>query len=202
MHGRRKKILFAVCLAFFIASLVWDRAFVSAQPGDASDPLVSKSYVDGQLAEIRGMLSDLQGGYQGAPHDYQSDETGPGPMTEKDQVVAEVVNYVESVYGGLLRQAGHAAEQPGAQAAPYDVLFLETGKTLIAESGSEMILRGGSASAVTGINGLCDVTSGIDILNGSEIPLNHLLIVPASDGRGIAVVYNAYLMIKGSYRVY
>jgi hypothetical protein len=150
---KKKYGLILICAAIFLASLFYFRSEVSAQPGDMTDPVVTKSYVDGQISQLMVLINQLN-----------------------------------AMGGG----------QPTA-VAPYETVFASEGRMLIAESGTEIILRGGSAIAITGINGLCDVTSGNDILNGTEIPLNHLLLVPASDGRGLVATKDAYLMIKGGY---
>ena len=39
--------------------------------------------------------------------------------------------------------------------------------------------------------------------DGGELPINHLLIVPRADGRGISVSSEkAYLMVRGDYEIY
>ena len=186
----KKQVLSITCCVFFAASFLFNRIMTPAQPGGASDPLVTKSYVDGQLEQIRAMLPAI------TLHPSIEDQ-----MTQSDSstVIFEVITYLENVYGELFSQESHTEPPMPAEQVPYEALFLETGNTLIAYSGTELILRGGEATAVTGINGLCNVTTGMDITNGMDIPLNHLLIVPASDGRGIHITPDAYIMIKGGY---
>ena len=74
---------------------------------------------------------------------------------------------------------------------------------LIGDAGSEIILRSGSATAITSPSGgLSDVTAGTDITEGKPIPANHLLIIPRSDGRGIFVTKNStFVMVRGGYTI-
>jgi hypothetical protein len=177
-----------ISAAFLLASLFYVQT-VGAQPGDAADPVVTKSYVDGQLEQLRQLVNNLP---------YPTPAQSPPPM-DSSLIVSDVLSEIEALYGDMLRQPPvENTGFPQAQ-APFETVFAPAGSRIIGDSGAEIILRGGGAVAVTGVNGLCDVTSGADIVNGGEIPLNHLLIVPASDGRGLVATYDAYLMIKGGY---
>ncbi len=99
-----------------------------------------------------------------------------------------------------LNTSGTAAEGIGQ----YEVVFLEQGSKLMAKTPCEIILRTGSAIAVSIIsNGLNDITEGTEILNASEIPLYHALLVPrGNDGRGIQITSpDAYVMVRGEYEI-
>ncbi len=83
----------------------------------------------------------------------------------------------------------------------YDVVYLTKGQTIVGSS--EFILRSGSAVATCpGINGITDITDGVDLTDAMEIPWNHLLLVPRDDGRGITVTsVEAYIMARGQYTI-
>ncbi len=88
----------------------------------------------------------------------------------------------------------------------FEVIELEAGQTLIAGASSEIILRAGRATAISGKNGdgLSDITSGdgSELFTGDEIPRNHLLLVSRDDGRGLtAVSQKVYLLFKGTYEI-
>lgn len=177
------------------AAVVMYGVSVSAQPGDTSDPLVSKTYVDGQINQLKTLINNLSGtsGVSGTATLNQS---------EKDAMVAEVLAYIETVYGESLRNTQAGAVQPvqsSSEEAVFTVVHAYKGQTLMGQSSTEIILRGGTATAVTGVNGLCDITGGADVMNGMNIKTNHLLIVPVGDGRGMTFTSDAYLMIKGGY---
>jgi len=91
----------------------------------------------------------------------------------------------------------------------FTVVNLEPGQFLEGKEGTEIILRAGNASVVAKtfddgtVNGLTDATIGEDLTSGS-VPMNHLLLVPRSDGRGVkAESYHSDIifMVKGDYNI-
>ena len=132
-----------------------------AQPGTASDPLVTQRYVDERIAQLQAQITALQN-QQGNNHGQ------PGPT---------------------------------GQVVPFTPLFVPGGSTLIADAGVEFILRSGTAHVIAGPNGLVDVTAGMDIANGQPVSRNHLMLVPATDGRGLHFATDSWLMIKGGFVV-
>lgn len=84
----------------------------------------------------------------------------------------------------------------------FKVVALSGGETLMCDAGAELILRMGSAEVVaTAKGGLADVTDGADLPDGSYVPLNHQLVVPLSDGRGIYANEYVLVMVKGGYTI-
>lgn len=87
-------------------------------------------------------------------------------------------------------------------AVSYTPVQLAAGQTLIGGEGTEIILRSGIATAIdNGANGVSDITAGVDLMTGADVGLNHLLLIPRNDGRGIAAVTEIWVMIRGSYTV-
>lgn len=112
------------------------------------------------------------------------------PLVSKSYLDTVVVPYLE----GLISSGGTAAV--------FGVVEVPAGKNLIGGAGCEMILRMGSAVIVaTAKGGVCDSTSGIDLPNAAEAPLNHLLIVPLNDGRGLLAAEKCLVMVKGAYEI-
>ena len=84
----------------------------------------------------------------------------------------------------------------------YTPLQLTAGQRLIGKEGTEIILRSGEATAIdNGANGISDITAGADLMTGTQVALNHLLLVPRSDGRGITAVTDIWVMIRGDYTI-
>lgn len=84
----------------------------------------------------------------------------------------------------------------------FRVISLSAGQKMICESGTELILRMGSATIIaTQKGGIADTTSGFDLANGAAMPSNHLLIVPLDDGRGISANNDVLVMVKGGYEI-
>jgi hypothetical protein len=170
-------------LLVIVLIMGYGKVTATANPGDANDPLVTRRYVDDQIASLRALIG-------------QSGSSGGGiSAADRDYILAEVIAYIDAVYGGTF----HSAPPSAVQQAPFEAVFARAGRTIIGVSGTEMILRGGRAIALTGEHGLCNVTTGIDVVNGDEIILNHLHLVPFTDGRGMHFIEDSYLMIKGDY---
>jgi len=85
--------------------------------------------------------------------------------------------------------------------AKFELLSVEAGRAVLpANTGAEIVVRSGRAVAIAGeAGGLADVTAGRDIGDGAAIPLNHLLVVPRADGRGLKASTDLILMIRGDY---
>jgi len=82
------------------------------------------------------------------------------------------------------------------------VVEVPAGKQLIGFGGTEIIVRSGSATAIDSeLGGLSDVTAGKDLRRGEQAPVNHLLIVPRDDGRGIQAVTPLFVMVRGNYKL-
>lgn len=107
-----------------------------------------------------------------------------------------------------------ASDNPGSEGDPvvsksyvdaktsFSPIQLTQGQKLIGAEGTEMILRSGEASAIdNGVNGISDLTSGMDLMTGNQVVLNHLLLVPRSDGRGISALTDIWIMVRGSYTI-
>ena len=84
----------------------------------------------------------------------------------------------------------------------FQVVSVNNGQVLEGADGTELILRMGTADVVaTAKGGLADVTAGTDLADGLQVPANHHLIVPLSDGRGVRATKDCLFMIKGRYTV-
>lgn len=86
---------------------------------------------------------------------------------------------------------------------------LTKGQQLAATGSCEIVLRGGSGTVVItdSVNllnkvGFSDLTAAKEVLNGTAVEKNHLLLASAGDGRLITVTSDvAYFMVRGDYTV-
>ena len=96
----------------------------------------------------------------------------------------------------------------------YETVFVPYGATVIATDDDDtvmLILRSGSAVAVSPyteigtVQGLNDLTDGVDLLNGDQIPLFNSIMIPrgGKDGRGVTVtsLEGAYFLLGGDYTI-
>jgi hypothetical protein len=82
----------------------------------------------------------------------------------------------------------------------FEVVEVSAGAKLVGRAGTEMILRGGKATAIdNGKDGISDLTAGKDLKMGTAISMNHLLLIPKDDGRGIYCTIQSWVMVKGEY---
>ncbi|MCK9479904.1 MAG: hypothetical protein M0R40_10485 [Firmicutes bacterium] len=117
------------------------------------------------------------------------------PGGEDDPVIT--LSYIEQI---LMPSITKQIEQ--SSATIFEVVEVAAGKSVICEAGAEIILRKGAASVIaTQKGGIANVTSGVDLQNGANVPANSLLIVPLSDGRGITAADDVIVMIKGKYGI-
>ncbi len=144
-------------------------------PGSKEDPLVTKSYVDDQVKDLQEAMG--QGNY--------------GVLEE--QLAAQSLLIEE------LRKQLETTAQP---AQTYELITIAAGGTLIAEQGTEMILRAGKANIMGSYNGgVQDVTEGVDLQHGQEAPKYHLLISPRTEGRGLFAETEIIVMVRGGYTI-
>lgn len=150
-----------------------------SEPGSSNDPLVTKSYVDDQIAKVK------------------NSETGnTSVIDEQLKVQAQLID--------ILKQQIEALSQEVEQGAgsTYEVVTVPKGETLLGKQGSEVIIRAGEAKVVgsTG-GGLQDMTEGTDLNDKQSAPKYHLLIIPREDGRGLYATTDLVVMVRGGYSI-
>ncbi|MCD5414669.1 MAG: hypothetical protein LR001_06685 [Clostridiales bacterium] len=114
-------------------------------------------------------------------------------MSYVDQRMEQMQFYIDEKVAGAERNI---------TASTFEVIEVKAGQTLIAGKGTELIIRGGKATAITSaLGGLSDITAARDIQSGETVPANHLIIVPRDDGRGIKATTDLFIMIKGVFSI-
>ncbi|MEY9096604.1 hypothetical protein [Paenibacillus sp. RC84] len=153
-------------------------------PGSADDPVVTKSYLEQYVQGLGGSVGT--GGGNG--------------LTEskiKEIIAQEIAKLPTNNGGGGTPSTG--------QGNAMKVVALKAGQTILADAGSELIVRNGKTLAVSNDdNGIPDVTAGKDLAAGTVVQNNHLLIFPR-DGRGVKPdlkeTADVYVMVRGGYVV-
>ena len=104
-------------------------------------------------------------------------------------------------------------EENKPMSAAYDIVHMTYGQKLFSQKNSfEIILRTGEAEVVSPfsyengseyVQGVADITAGVDLTDGTNIEKNHMLVVPSGgDGRGILVTSeDAYILVRGEYYI-
>ncbi|NMA65130.1 MAG: hypothetical protein GX957_02675 [Clostridiaceae bacterium] len=141
--------------------------------------------------------------------------TGTGGTADTSDVILASVDYVDEKINQLkekvdelnaLVEVLEKKVEDHSTSLLFEVIELEAGQTLIAGASSEIILRAGKATAISGEHGdgLSDITTGggKNLFTGDDIPNDHLLLVSRDDGRGLtAVSQKVYLLFKGTYEI-
>jgi len=147
------------------------------QPGSGEDPLVTQSYVEQRNEQLK----------------YYFDEKNQ----ELNSLIQQNTDKVS-----ILEEKTNTMFQGEGTAANLEIVTLTAGQQLIGLAGSEIILRSGEATAIQSeLGGLADVTEGRDVKQGEIVPLNHLLLIPRSDDRGVKAVTECILMVRGQHNI-
>lgn len=189
---------------------IWvSKAAESVQPGSAEDPLVTKSYLEEQLRKWTG------GQVQTPPAAGSGSTAGSESSVSSDTVkaiVQEELNKAKQEWQAQLdalqgkgTTTGPSQSSPSLdleEAVTLTVLKLEPGQILYGGVGTELIVRSGKTIAVSNSDGIPDVTAGVDVVSGTAVENNHLLVIPR-EGRGIKAASDntgeIYVMVRGIY---
>ena len=168
----------------------------TTEPGSTADPLVSKSYVDQALAKLADKAYVDAALAKSADKAYVDQALATAAQKAVDKA------YVDQAVSARMAEMAAAAKAYTDGKTGFQVVNLPKGATLLAQSGTELVLRGGKAKAVVSEKGgVLDATGGTDLWQGASIPANHLLIIPVSDGRGMVAETDAILIVKGTFTV-
>lgn len=189
---RKSRIALLACMVLSFAMLAVSSAAGAGQPGSTDDPLVTKSYVDQKISQLAAQIGSGSG----------TSGTGNVSQATIDQLRTDVGDLTKFIIDAL-QQIETLKGRVAALETGYTVVEnVQAGKKIILAGGSEAILRSGSATAIEGTNGgLVDASAGVDLKQGANVPLQHLLISSRSDGRGLLIKSASYLLVRGSYTI-
>lgn len=181
----------------------------SSQLGSADDPVVTKSYVDQQIQKaLGGSISSTDSKTNSSsskdtlPSSSANSNTSSGSSSKNNNTGSTPTT--PPVSGGTSTPATQTGSSSSASNG-VSIVELRPGKKLIAEPGTQLIVRTGKAKVYSeGTNGLIDITVGNELGGSQAAPNNHLLLFPR-EGRGVEVDstlrYNATIMVIGNYKV-
>ncbi len=174
MMKNNKKLITSILAIVIIGATV--ESAETSQPGSSSDPIVSKSYVDEQINEIKLLLQ----------------ENNSNQNTD---------NFSQNQINSILSQI-NSMQTGNSSMASYVPVSASRGQKIIGEEGTEIILRSGAAVSYSpNSDGIVNATKGLDLKNGEYIGKNNILIVPRSDGRGVSVTSDAWFMVRGRFAI-
>ncbi len=113
--------------------------------------------------------------------------SSPTPNTTKPSITASPSN---------------STSQLQADAFKFKTITVKAGKKLIGSASTEIILRIGKATAIgSKTYGIIDIMNGSELKTGSEVKINHLVLIPIDDNRGITAKTNCTLLVRGDYKI-
>lgn len=126
---------------------------------------------------------------------YLEDIFGP-------RIMDEVIKKIDADYVKI----SDLSTQTGGS---YTLVTMKKGETFMADSVCEIVFLSGSATVfvtssenLNNHEGISDLTSGTVLINGSQLPSQHYLVIPKSDGRGFAVLSgDASILVRGEYHI-
>ncbi len=164
-----------IIIAIVVAAAL---AITFAAPGSEGDPLVTVSFVEAKLSQLKdGITSKIN----------------------------DLSSQVDDLTTQLDETKDDQPEQPTGQTLLFEAFNFPPGTQIVLGASSEFIVRRGTATIVDpDRNNMPDLTSGVDVEGGQIVPLNHHMMCPRRDGRGLLVSDDSadfWIMIKGDYIV-
>lgn len=187
---RKSKIALLACIIFSCVVLAVSSAAGAGQPGSDADPLVTKSYVDQKIAQLTAQI--------GTGTSTGTGTVDSGAVAQLQTDVGDLTKFIIDALTEIETLKGRI----NALESGYTVVEAKAGQKVILSGGSEALLRSGTAVAIKGINGvLVDASAGVDLNDGVNVPVQHLLISSRTDGRGLLIKSNAFLLVRGAYTI-
>ena len=92
--------------------------------------------------------------------------------------------------------------RPSGESSSFVLVNVKAGNKIIGGEGTEFILRSGTGTIIsTAQGGVADLTAGVDLANGTEVPKNHHMLIPRNDSRGMVFTMDGIVMVKGTYKI-
>ncbi len=195
-------LLVAMLLAGFVA--------IAAEVGSKEDPIVSSSYMYEEFQpQLMAKIDEIVKG--------KSDEYATTLNAKFAELTTQLEQRISGVSGGgsanLANDAAFVdavaaaviAKMPAGSTnvdgAVFQKVEVKSGKTVKCEIGTELILRGGSATCVAASSpGLINLSTGGELANGKALEKsNHYISTIA--GRGFKATADVTIFIRGKYTI-
>lgn len=206
--GKKTMFLLAVLTASLILAMF---TLAADEEYDSSvDPLITYSYLEARIGELKTQyeneITDLTLENESLYDELEAYKNQLSALSETVTALQSEVNLLKSQPsgGGTVTISPDDIYDAASAVLKYEVIKLSEGDVVYAVNGSlELILRSGNAVVESPFpsQGISDNTEGVDLLDGTEITQNHMLLIPrGDDGRGVFITSGtAYIMIRGEY---
>jgi len=196
--NNKKWTIWLTC-ALVAVLMVAGLGVIAAEYGSQSDPLVTLSYieqvllpqakkdVDQQVEDSMEDFEDLLNAKNKDIQKYIDKKLRSFASGDVDEVLVEEI-------AALILEEG---ETSSVSNAPWAVITVPAGATVVCEPGVQAVLRSGQASS-TAL--LVDLSNGEDLTAGKALALNHMYVTDAS-GEGFFTAQGCTVLISGGYTV-
>ncbi|TCT14107.1 hypothetical protein EDC18_107176 [Natranaerovirga pectinivora] len=162
------------------------------EPGSVQDPLVTKSYIDKELAKLEEQITKIV-----------NNSSGSGSTTiEVEKILSEYNVRLQQLENQIHTKPSNGSDSH-KNTNSFIVVELNEKDVLIGGEGTELIVRAGKTFVLDNLhnNGIPNMTTGKTLFLGDAIDNNHLLVIPRDDGRGIVSSTKTWVMVKGEYSI-
>lgn len=161
---------------------------------------MKKSFSNTLNIVLVGIIIIMAGSTTASGASYSDAGSSTDPLVTLSYVEERIESLNSSLDARL--KALESNSGSGGEAVSYKVVKVNEGQIISLEANAQFVLRTGMATAIAGQGGgLSDLTTGINLSTGDSVALNHLLLIPQSDGRGVEMNSNGYVMISGGYSI-
>lgn len=172
---KKRLILMTMSFALLVGGATIIYGEENNDVGSETNPLVTLKYVEGRIEQLK----------------YYIDQNIEIFRNENNALKENIAN----------TQTTNQQTANNASTV-FNVVEVKAGQKLICGQSAEVIWRSGNATVIASeLGGLTDVTVGKNLSQGEEVTKDHLIIVPRGDGRGMNVIVDSYVMVKGEYSI-
>ncbi len=204
-----RKWVIGVSSVLLIVLLFAGYMAVAAEYGSKTDPLVTLSYIEELLPELRQTIDNAIS-QKTKEFDTTIETKAKDVLSQIDAKIAQFETqysadiadetFVQKVADAVAAQIGSTGGAPsGSSGNLFEVVRIPSGQTVIGDIGTEILWRIGSATCVSpGTPGLIDISTGGDLAAGAQLQQNHVYVVTVTD-RGFKATSDCVILIKGTY---
>lgn len=196
--NNKKWTIWLTCILVAVL-MVAGLGVIAAEYGSQSDPLVTLSYIEQVL--LPQAKKDVDKQVEDSMEDFEDLLTSKNKDVQKyiDKKLRSFASgdvdedLVEEIAALILEENDTSA----VSNAPWAVITVPAGATVVCEPGVQAVLRSGQASS-TAL--LVDLSNGEDLTAGKALALNHMYVTDAS-GEGFFTAQGCTVLISGGYTI-
>lgn len=172
---------------------------IAAEYGSQSDPLVTLSYIEEVLLpETKETVDEQIEEYLEDYEDLLSEQSDDLENYIDKKLRSFASGDVdEDLIDEIAERIAEANENSAVGNAPWAVITVPAGATVVCEPGVQAVVRSGQATCVSA---MIDLSNGETLAGGKKLVLNHMYVTDAA-GQGFVSAQGCTVLISGGYTV-